>query len=231
MRLTLVGFMIALIVAGAVRLRRRAPVTVLFMGLYLAVTLVWPYAPWRFVFAIWPLLLLFACEGGFAALEWRPRVAASACRPASAAALVIIALGILDAEAASVRDRAWRMPVAAARLQIGPLIRWIADNTSANDLLIADDEPLVYLMTGRQALPPASFTALEYVQPSSVDAATRERELRRLLAAYPARYLLTVVPATRDVARRVASATRVPRLREVSELANGSGAVFEVARP
>jgi hypothetical protein len=139
-------------------------------------------------------------------------------------------IGVARAEVGVWRDRAWQTPVRAAAGQIGPIVRWAANETSPNDLLVADDEPLVYLMTGRRALPPVQFTAIEYVGggPGGVDAA--RTALRTLIERYPVKYVLTVVPTTREAARVLTLAPE-RMLREQATLAGGRGAVFEVVRP
>ena len=216
--------------AGAVRLRRRAPLTLLFLAIYLAATLAWPYSPWRFLWAIWPFVLLVLGEGAWLAFERSPRTASAAWRAAMLASTAVLALGIVRAEVESYATRSWRVPVQIAQRQIAPLVRWVASRTSPDDVLLADDEPLVYLMTGRRALPPASFTALEYVRPAPATDSIGVRTLQALLARYRARYVLTVVPPTRDAARAIAAAPDSrPRLRELEPL-GPSGAVFEVVR-
>ena len=221
---------LAVLAAGAVRLRRRAPVTLAFLAVYLAATLAWPYAPWRFLWAIWPFVLIVLAEGAFALLERAHRMPTPAARPLALACTAVVALGIARAEIESYTQRAWRAPVQMAQHQIAPLVRWAAMNTQPNDLLLADDEPLVYLMTGRRALPPASFTALEYVRRDAPIDSTGVRTLRGLIERYPARYLLTVVPATRDAARAIAATPGArPTLREIEGL-GAAGAVFEVVR-
>jgi hypothetical protein len=224
--------MVWLILAGwgAVRLRPRAPVTLLFLVFYLGATLVWPYAPWRFVWAIWPLLVLLLVEGCFAIAQPARGMGASAWRGVAFATIALMVIGVARAEVGVWRDRAWQTPVRAAAGQIGPIVRWAANETSPNDLLVADDEPLVYLMTGRRALPPVQFTAIEYVGggPGGVDAA--RTALRTLIERYPVKYVLTVVPTTREAARALTLAPE-RMLREQATLAGGRGAVFEVVRP
>ena len=216
--------------AGVVRLRHRAPVTLAFLGFYFAAMLVWPYSPWRFLWAIWPLVLILLAEGARASFERARSIPTAGVRGLALLCTAPVALGITVAEIESYAQRAWRAPVQGAQHQIAPLVRWAAMNTEPGDLLLADDEPLVYLMTSRHALPPASFTALEYVRPDSPADSSGVRTLRALLARYPARYLLTVVPATRDAARAIAhSPTARPTLRELEGLGAG-GAVFEVVR-
>jgi hypothetical protein len=230
MRIAPLLLALGVIVAGAVRLRRRAPVTLSFLGIYVAAMLVWPYAPWRFLWAIWPLVLIVLAEGAWATFERATAVPIAGMRGLALLCTALIALGITRAEIESYSQRTWRAPVQVAQHQIAPLVRWAAMNTQPNDLLLADDEPLVYLMTGRSALPPASFTALEYVRPDLAADSTAVRVLRGLLQRYPAHYLLTVVPSTRAAARIISSnAAERPTLREIEGLGTG-GAVFEVVR-
>src|SRR5262249_50929023 len=151
---------------------KKAPVTTAFLAAYLAITLVWPYAPWRFLWSVWPLLLLAIGEGG--ASVWRYAVAIAgrrnvspplAVRVAAAAPIAVLAVGGLRAEVETYATRAWSAPAREATRQIAPEMRWVADNTRANDVVVADAEALVYLFTGRRAVPPAAFTAMEYVAP------------------------------------------------------------------
>jgi hypothetical protein len=224
------GFALGLLSVGATRLWRRAPVTALFLAGYVIVTLLWPYAPWRFIWGIWPLALLTAVEGAVVIVWWVPkRRTAVAVRHGLRAALLLLGLGVARAEVVAYRDRAWSEPVRNATRHIAPAMRWISQHTATRDVVVADAEPLVYLFTQRPALPPVSFTAAEYVSPrsSAADAAS----LRELVDHYPVRYIVTVVPSTIAAAR--ALAVRAPngtaKLREVDAI--DGGAVFQVVRP
>jgi len=151
-----------------------------------------------------------------------------ALRVLAGAALLVLAVGALAAEVKAYRSRVWTEPARNASRQIAPLMRWVAQHTRPTDVLLVDGEPLVYLFTGRQAMPPVPFTAAEYVVPRTLDADARS--LEELLTRYPVRYLLTVVPSTRLTAANLAARDQngAPRLREIDELAGV--AVFEVQR-
>jgi len=221
-----IGLTISLLALGATRLSRRAPITTAFLGGYVIVTLAWPYAPWRFVWGIWPFVLLLAVEGALAIVHWTPgRPLGVAVRHAMRAALLFVGLGVARAEVLAYRDRAWAEPVRNATRRIAPAMRWISQHTQPRDIVIADAEPLVYLFTQRPTLPPVAFTAAEYLSPRSI--AADATSLRELVGRYPARYLVTVVPSTIAAARTLTTGRAT--LREVDAI--DGGAVFEVVRP
>lgn len=212
---------IAILLAGAVRLLRRSPVFVAFLAAYLAVVLVWPYAPWRFVWAVWPLLIVCAaagCQTLAAASKTRPR--------AALAALVLLppSYGMARTEWDAYRTRAWTAPARAAGAQITPIVAWVGANTKPADLVLAEGEQVVSLFTGRRAAPTASFSADEYLHARSVAAAVEE--LRAMLALAPARFVLPLAPVQLEAARSLEG--RRPGLRPVEALPGS--VVFEVVR-
>lgn len=220
---------LGLLALGAMRLWRRAPVTAAFLAAYVAVTLLWPYAPWRFVWGIWPLVLLVAGQGALFVVQWRAQTRpALVVRQALFVVVALIGLGIARAEVLAYRDHAWTEPVRNATRHIAPAIRWISQNTRPHELVIADDEPLVYLFTNRLAMPPVPFTAGEYVRPRSRAADTAS--LAELVRLYPVRYIVTVVPSTIAAARTLTNSTSsAVALREIDSFHGGFA--FEVVRP
>ncbi len=210
---------------GGVRLWKRVPVTIAFCALYVAVMVLWPYAPWRFLFAIWPLVLVLMVAGG-AELMRRANAAGSALpRFGVAATGLVIVAGAVRAEATAYARRGWAEPARNAIVTIAPMVRWVDANTHPGDLLLADDEPLVYLFTGHQAMPPRMFTAREYVTPQSPDQAAAA--FRELLATYPVRYVVSVDPGNILLARGTRGDR--PGVREVGRFE--TGVAFEVQRP
>lgn len=229
LRLVPLSLILALLAFGGVQLRRRAPVTTAFIAAYILVMLMWPYNPWRFVWGVWPLVLLLAAEGASTIASWRPVVRPMAfVRYALFAPLALLALGLVRAEIVAYRDRAWAAPVRDATRSIAPVMRWISQNTRPHEAVIADAEPLVYLFTERPAMPPVAFTAAEYVmpRPPAADIAA----LANLVRQFPVRYVVTVVPSTMTAARALAlpTSTYPITLREVDSLPGA--AVFEVVR-
>jgi hypothetical protein len=200
-----------------------------FLAAYLVVMLVWPYTPWRFMWGVWPFLLLLAAEGAATIVRWRPTPRPTRfVRHALVAAVALLGLGLARAEVVAYRDRAWTAPVREATHSIAPVMRWISQNTRPHEEVIADAEPLVYLFTERPAMPPVAFTAAEYVAPRNP--ANDVAALADLVRQFPVRYIVTVVPSTMAAARALTApaAARSVVLREVD--ATPGAAVFEVVR-
>lgn len=216
-----VAIAVAAMVMGGISIARRERVTTVFLALYLAILLVWPYAPWRFLWAVWPMVMLFAMEGVRWSWEltgrWRLVPAMTAALPA---------LAFFRTELHAYATRAWRMPARQASAQITPVITWVRANTTPADMLLAEGEPVIALYTGRRAAPPMSFTAREYLAPP--DSSEGRLRLRTMLVAVPARYVLALLPATQEAAR--ALATGRPGLRERANLPAAQAVAFEVVR-
>lgn len=190
--------------AGVRALARRAPITLAFLTLYLALVVVWPFWPMRFVFGVWPLLALLLAAGLHAA--WRQREAAGPqrfLRLATLASGTILAAGACWATVLGYRQAWWS---SLARANARPLLaelEWIARTTRPTDVIGTVNQPAVFLYTGRRAVPIAPFTAGEYVTPR---AAGESRELMRaLLRAYPADVVVATTPETWSAAAALAA--------------------------
>ena len=216
----------AAVIFGGFRSWMRAPITALFALMYVGLVFVWPFVSSRFIWGLWPILLLLGAFGIAEAVGALRGDQRSVLRLLPIVATAVLVIGMAQAEYSAYRARAWSDSIQPTASLIGPLVRWVNRNSHAGDLLVADDEPLVYLFTGRQAMPLVPFTAAEYVKGRRI--ADDARELSDLLRLYPARYVVTVVPWHREVARTIAS-TKPATLREIQELPNG--AAFEVERP
>jgi len=208
---------IVMLVAGAWSFTRRAPVTIVFAALYLGIVLVWPYSPWRFVWAVWPLVALVSMEGVHAA--W---IRAGRWRVAVAIVAVLPALAFLRVELHAYATRSWRAPARQATMQIAPVLAWVQAHTTEQDVVLSEGEQMIALYTGRKAAPPIDFTAREYLAPPSVAEGTSR--LSAMLAAVPARYVIVLAPTM--VSSADALAERHPGLRRIEPLS--TGAVYEV---
>lgn len=207
--------------AGSWCATRRLPATGWFLAIYLAVVVVWPYTPWRFLWAVWPLVVLFAVLGARWMWDALPVPAA---RTLVAAAAGLVVFGMARTEARAYATRAWSAPALQAGAQITPLVAWVGRNTRPTDVVLAEGEQVISLFTGRRAAPTAPFSAREYVVPRTADGSAAE--LRAMLSAVPAVYVLPLAPVQLEAARALAGGR--PGLREIAALPQSR--VFEVVR-
>lgn len=213
------GLLIGFMAWGGWRTSKRAPVTMLFTVLYLAIVLIWPYTPWRFLWTMWPLLLLLAAEG--VRTLWTsatPRLL----RVTGALAAGMVTLAMVRTEAAAYAERSWNLPARRAGGEIIPLVRWVGRHTRSTDVVLAEGEPVISLFTGRRAAPTTAFTAREYLV--ARDSAESLAALRVMLGAVPARYVLPLAPSVERAARSLSE--QRSGLREIARLPGST--VFEV---
>jgi hypothetical protein len=183
----------ALALSGAWSVRRRLPVTLLFLAGYALVVLVWPFNPARFVWGIWPLVLLLIVAGAHAAVARECRLP----RPARAALLSAFAWVVLGYGAYELRGMrgSWWSSIARANTQrIAPAVQWALANTAPGDLLAAEDEGAIYLYTGRRAVPVLSPTTAQYLRDHSAAELATEG-LGPIISAYP---VTTVIVGSRQ---------------------------------
>jgi hypothetical protein len=215
--------------AGGVRLSRSAPVTAVFVSLYMVILLVWPYTPWRFFYALWPLVIL--CLGE--TLRWLAEARSRAAVPATVGLLLAtaLALGGVRAETRAYHEQSWHHPGQRAARGAGPLILWVQSNTRPSDVVAVESEQLVYLFTGRRALPPLAFTATEYVRPRNLAHATQS--LRLLLSEFPVNYVVSGDPHVLRAARSLSDSVSTSRERARLVPLEGPryGGAFRVERP
>ena len=209
----------ASLVVGALTLRSRAPVTLLFVAGYAALVLVWPFPPSRFVWGVWPLLLFVLAAAGrtVASAEWKRL---PALRVAGAIVLLWVAVGYASYEQRAVRGRWWASISRSADGRIAPAIAWTRANTTPGDVVASDDEGAVFLYTGRRAVPVASFTTAHYLRSRSATVEANEG-LVPILSAYPLRAVLVGTQRTFDAAQYLVTRP-VPLLALRDQFAGGA---------
>jgi hypothetical protein len=218
-RMLSTALLLALVAVGAWAMARRAAVTVCFLAMYFALVLVWPYTPWRFVWAVWPAMLV--CAGVGAWWLWHAAPTPSR-RTVVAGAIALPAFGMVRTELNAFASHSWSTPALQAGAQITPLVAWVGRNTRPDDVILAEGEQVISLFTGRRAAPTAPFSAREYVSPRTLQESMDE--LRAMLRAVPARYVLPLAPVQIEAAR--ALSTGRPTLRVIAPLPHSL--VFEV---
>ena len=147
---------LAVLGTGGVILARRAPALGWSLACYVAVVLLWPYAPDRFLWAVLPLFLVALAVG--AAALWR---AAGGWEDWRRWALRGLALaGTLPALVGfgeyQYRGFARRWPTATQRgisESFERILPWVRSATPVSAVLAGEDEALLWLYTGRRAVP------------------------------------------------------------------------------
>ncbi|HKW47387.1 MAG TPA: hypothetical protein VJN70_08075 [Gemmatimonadaceae bacterium] len=185
-----------LAICGATRLARRAPVTLTFIGAYLAIAALWPFPPTRFLLGIWVILMLLLASGAQMLVNdrspnvfWhRPRVRLTV----QLVGGLVAAMLITGAVAYNIRGfmhRTWAVTEEASWRWIAPKVAWVRASTDTSAVIASDhDEGAIFLYTGRRAVPVTTFTAGEYVEPRSI--ATDSLVLRWLALRFKADYVL-----------------------------------------
>jgi hypothetical protein len=208
----------ALTIAGVVANWRRVPVTLLFLVGYLAIVILWPGPPARFIWGVWPIVLavlLLGARSGFAAgASWR-----TPARLVLGAAFCWIGAGYVAYEARAIRGRWWASIPRAAESRIGFSVGWTQANTAPDAIVATDDEAAVYLYSGRQTLPVWSFTVQRNFGDERAEVMAAEG-LAPLLDAYPVRAVIVTSRTSDAIANQLASGPD-PRLVLSGEYASG----------
>jgi hypothetical protein len=212
-----------LIALGAWRLRRRIPVTLWFLASYMALVIVWPFEPTRFVWVLLPIFGLMAAYGVAAVAGWRPtRWPLRLARGGVLATAVLLAAGYAVYNVRGVRERWWATIPDQNTARATPLVGWVRASTTETDVLATDDDALLHLYTGRPTVPVGTFTPQEYLQAQTYQFASVE--LGRIMDRYRPRYVLCSTSYGVMAARAFLVGAK-PRLRVVRVLSRG--VVFE----
>ncbi|MGQ0648618.1 MAG: hypothetical protein ACT4P7_13725, partial [Gemmatimonadaceae bacterium] len=221
---------------GSAQLLKRAPVVACFMAAYLAVVLIWPVAPARFMWAIWPIVGIAYGLAMQVAWHWwrlahrkaRTSLADGHARAGdvrrwlSAGALASLALmtvgyGVYNARLLTPRQQAVRVQrVVAERAR--PLAEWVAAATDSTAVISTDDDVLIHLYTGRRTIPNGDFTPQEHVREQSIPFAVQQ--LRSILKTYKPDYVLASTEYAVYAVRGLVTATP-PELRVLGGLKTG----------
>jgi hypothetical protein len=124
------------------------PALVAALALYLVVVSLWFFAPDRFVWIVLPWLALFAALGAREA--WQR---GTAFRAALLALALAAAAGFLRAEVLSLAGRRFAATAEGASRPFALLVSAIAAEAPTDAVLAGPDEALLYLYTGRHAVP------------------------------------------------------------------------------
>jgi Dolichyl-phosphate-mannose-protein mannosyltransferase len=189
-RLVSLGVVLAMIGVAVGAHWRRVPVTLVFLGGYAAVILAWPFEPTRFALVWWPLLAGLFVAGVKAAWAWRPvAFGTRGLRLTAIAGALLVAAGYGKYNLRGVREQWWVNIQSDAGSQAKPIAEWVARSTRPEDAVISDHDLIVYLYTGRRAVPTATFTALDHITPPTT--AQSAAVLKDMIARVHPRWFIT----------------------------------------
>ena len=179
----------ALLLAGIWRLTRRAPVTAWFLAAYMALVIIWPFEPTRFVWALLPLLGATIALGISTMAKLEPtRASLRVARRAALGACALLCVGFAAYNVAGVRMQ-WRDAVPRmTSARATPVVEWVRASTSPADVIAMEDDALIYLYTGRRAVPVGTFTPEEYLDGQTYAGATEN--LHTIIARYRPAYVI-----------------------------------------
>jgi hypothetical protein len=217
---------LGLLLAGAVSFARRARVTILFALLYHCLVLIWPFSPLRFVWGIWPLLVLMLCAGAKFFVDFpTDSQEGRGIRFAGLACGAIVLAGALLFNVRGYANAWWGTVARSYAPRIRPQLEWVALHARPQDVIVAEDEGSVYLYTGRRAVPATSFTASQYLQ--TRDPAANAGVMREVMRVYNAEYLIAWAIPTQQAAQLLARPS-APQLVPIDTL--GGATVYRRIR-
>jgi hypothetical protein len=221
-RYVALGVLTVLSIFGVRAFTRQAPVSALFLALYAAIVIVWPFTPARFVWGVWPLVLLVPVLGAREVLRWRPAIGPLRVLRVGALLLTFaLATGHAAYTVRGYRGRWWASIPRAGAANLRPLVLWAAQRTAPTDVLAVEAESAVYLYTGRRTVPVHTFTVQQYFQPR-----TPEQDAT-VIVSLLASYHVDAVAVTTSTMRAAVGmlASRTPPVLALSDSFPG-GIVF-----
>ncbi|MGE5216350.1 MAG: hypothetical protein ACM3SP_05015 [Chloroflexota bacterium] len=201
----LAPFIVGLTLIGAmVSARRDELFAWTFFLVSLALLLIWPFHPGRYVAPLVPLLVLFLFRGMGAVEHWIQSRSGEESIASLAAKLVwapVLLLFLLDGVWLSsyflIRDEQTTRALYGSRVAYGwrgfeESFAWVRANTQSDVLLATAYDPMYFLYTGRRAIRPALHRSATYFYPygeakPSVGSAP---EIKAVLEALRADYLI-----------------------------------------
>ena len=229
----LVTLVLVVAAVAVIRARHRATTALLFLLFYFAVVLAWPYAPDRFMWAIWPLVGMLLASG--ATECWRigahhGSVQSVRVTSAFACAMGVYALGGHAGYSVRGFSRHWWDSAARTNADaLLPVADWINANTKPDDVVAVDGEPFIYLHTGRTVMPVHILSPDEYFAGTPFERAAADlREL--IIVGKPQYAVFSAVAGEREVAPMLDGRNGTPKLEWIAALPGG-GSAYRVVAP
>jgi hypothetical protein len=199
-------------------LARRTPVTVMFLAAYTTVIMLWPFEPNRFVVAVWPLLTICAAVSVAGLVRWRPRaVVGTSARWVGLALSAVVVAGFAAYNVRGYTGRWWASVQRDAGQRAKPIAEWVVRGTAESDVLITDDDLIVFLYTGRRGMPTSTFLPSERVAP--LPDSVHVVAVRTMLERYEPRFFITTSTTGRETAETLTQSDP-PLLRRHVQISN-----------
>jgi hypothetical protein len=220
---------LVILLLGVLALARASALLAGTLGLYLLTVVIWPYPPDRFIWGMWPVITA-ALALGFAEL-WRRRE-----RPARQRqiAMALLGLGLAGVAGYAVREgsglarRSWEGPQRSGASAMEPVVKWVRAHVPEDAVVATENDPLLYLYTGRKAVPVLSWTATEHVGPQTP--AQAEANLGEIQEQFAPAWIILPGGGTPE-AVAVERMWREEKRLELVDTLQGGGAVFRPVRP
>ena len=193
LELLALSLLLVMLAWGSVLLFKRSPTLVLFSVLYVGLLTLWPFHPYRFLLALWPALVVAGATAIVALLEWQARTPAQhGLRGVALGAVGIVVVGHVGYNWHAYRESAWITLQERVGISAKPMVEWTLAHTNPGDLIASHQDVLLYLYTGRQAIPPSTFLPRQRLQPFS---ATEEAHwMGSIIGTYQPRFVVTGWP-------------------------------------
>jgi hypothetical protein len=180
--------------------------------------MLWPFEPNRFVLAVWPLLT--TCVGASILALWRWRPSAASVRGVRWVGLTMATMVIGGFTAYNVRgysNKWWASVQRDVGQRAKPIAEWVVEGTSESDVLITDDDLIVYLYTGRRGMPTSTFLPVERV--AALPDSVHLDAVRTMIDLYDPRFFITASTAGRGTAEALTQEDP-PILRRYQQISN-----------
>ena len=213
-------FATALFAWGWWQMLRRAPVTALMVAGYLSLVVMWPFPPQRFTFGIWPLLGLIFGLAVESIVRWRPPTRRmAALRWAGVGLAMLLMVGYATSNYRSASRRWWSSVQGYVADRAKPAADWVSANTPEDAVVVTEDDVLIYLYTGRRAVPVGTFTPMDHMSKQTEEFTTES--LRTILRTYDVDYVVATTPVGANAAQGLIGGAS-PELRFAGALKLGA---------
>ena len=151
----LAALLVGAVVWGGIAVAPRVPAFVTTLGLYLLMVTIWPFRPDRFVWIVLPWMALLGAAGAMAAWRRGPSL-----RIAVIVLAIAAAIGYPRREFVSLEGRRFAATAEGISQPFRVLVPAITAELPTNAVVAGEDEALLYLYTGRLAVPSYLFRSI-----------------------------------------------------------------------